>query len=113
MLGIFLVGFFLEVTADEQMRSFKNKNPNRSVTYTGGVWRFIKSPNYLGEILVWLSFGLLALPFQYGILGLISPITMIYFLTFVSGIPYLEQDRNKKEAFPNPRPLYKYLPFLY
>lgn len=113
MLGLFLVGLTLQVLADESLRRSKKKTHQTEITYTGSVWRFIKYPNYFGEILMWLSFGLLALPFTYGVLGLISPIVIFYFLTFVTGIPYLERHRASKPGSPNPRPKYKYIPGVF
>jgi steroid 5-alpha reductase family enzyme len=135
MLGLFLTGLFIEVLADEQMRRFKKTTTTESVsgthteadfvgksfsfsnsksqTYTGGLWKYVKYPNYLGEIMIWLSFGLLALPFKYGTLGLISPLAIFFFLTYVSGIPYLEDHRAKKEPYPNVRPKYKYIPYVF
>lgn len=113
MLGLFILGLIIEITADEQMKSFKLNNSNKDVTYTGGIWKYVKYPNYTGEILIWLSFGLLALPFTYGIFGLISPIAIFYFLTFVTGIPYLEKQRAGRKSYPYPRPSKNYLPFLF
>lgn len=113
MLLLFLLGLGIEIAADESLRRYKLKPSTSPTTYTGGVWRFIKYPNYLGEILIWLSFGLLALPFTYGFLGLVSPVAIFFFLTFVTGIPYLENHRASKKAFPNQRPRYNYVPGVF
>ncbi len=113
MLGLFLMGFGLEILADESLRRWKLSPTKKPLTYTGSVWRFIKYPNYLGEILIWLSFGLLALPFSYGFLGLISPLVISYFLTYVTGIPYLEKHRSGKQPSPNERPKYNYIPGVF
>ncbi len=113
MLGLFLFGLATEITADEQMKNFKSKNPDKNVTYTGGLWKFVKYPNYAGEILIWLSFGLLALPFTYGIFGLISPLAIFYFLTYVTGLPYLEKHRAGRITLPHPRPTKNYFPFIF
>jgi steroid 5-alpha reductase family enzyme len=115
MLILFLTGLSIEILADESLRRFKLNLDFKTtpITYTGDIWRFIKYPNYLGEILIWLSFGLLALPFTFGILGLVSPVVIFFFLTYVTGIPYLESHRASKKAFPNERPQYNYIPGVF
>lgn len=112
MLWIFLVGLGIETLADLQLYFFKRNFENLSLTYTGGLWRWIKYPNYLGELLVWLSFGLLALPFTYGYWGLISPLVSLYLLVFWAGVPYLEEKREAQKSFPHPRPKYKLIPWV-
>ena len=121
LLGLFILGLSLEIVADEQIRSFKKKNfkenPKENlqsnVTFTGGVWKYVKYPNYAGEILIWLSFGLLSLPFTYGTLGLISPLAIFCFLTYVTGIPYLEKHRAQRKAEPYQRPKKNYIPKVF
>ncbi len=113
LLILFLIGFTIEVLADESLRRFKNKPENKDFTYTGSVWKVLRYPNYLGEIMIWISFGLLALPFTYGWLALVSPITITYFLTYVTGIPYLETRRSKRIPKPNLRPKKYYIPFVF
>lgn len=111
---LFLIGFIIESLADHQHKKFKNQPENKNKTYTGGLWRFVKYPNYLGEILIWLSFGLLALPFQYGVFGLISPFIITYALIFKTGIPYLEQKRSTQKSAPHSkRPKYYLIPGLF
>lgn len=113
LLVLFLLGLSLEVLADESLRRFKKDKSNHEFTYTGGIWGIIKYPNYLGEILIWLSFGLLALPFTYGLMALVSPLSIIFFLTIVTGIPYLEEIRSKRISKPNSRPKYNYIPYIF
>lgn len=113
LLGLFIFGLGFEVIADEQLRNYKIKNSEHNATFTGGLWKYVKYPNYAGEILVWISFGLLALPFSYGFFGLISPIAIFYFLTFVTGIPYLEKHRAQRKSEPYPRPTKNYIPYIF
>lgn len=77
---LFFLGLVIESVADFQLYRFKRQPENQNKTCTLGLWRLMKHPNYIGEILVWISFGLLALPFTYGYLALISPLLMTYVL---------------------------------
>jgi steroid 5-alpha reductase family enzyme len=53
-------GALLELIADEQMRAFaKVKQPGQVMDR--GLWRYSRHPNYLGEIMFWLSLYLFAL----------------------------------------------------
>jgi steroid 5-alpha reductase family enzyme len=66
-----------------------------------GLWRYSRHPNYFFEFLIWVSFAIVALPVQYGYLGLISPLLILFFLFRVSGIPVTEEQalRSKGEAY--------------
>jgi steroid 5-alpha reductase family enzyme len=98
IVGILLwvVGFSIEVTADNQKQKFKRENPGEFITI--GLWRFSRHPNYFGEIVLWLGIAVLALPalqgWQYA--TLISPIFVIFLLTKISGVRMLEHRANKK-----------------
>jgi steroid 5-alpha reductase family enzyme len=98
VFGIFLwiVGFVVEVTADNQKQGFRREHPGEFINM--GLWRYSRHPNYFGEIVLWLGIALLALPvlqgWQYA--TLISPIFVIFLLTKISGIRMLEYRANKR-----------------
>jgi len=59
-LALGLAGTSLELVADEQMRVFAvRKRPGDVMR--DGLWRWSRHPNYLGEILFWISLWLFAL----------------------------------------------------
>ena len=59
-LGVGLAATSLELVADEQMRAFaRHKQPGDVMRE--GLWRWSRHPNYVGEILFWLSLWLFAL----------------------------------------------------
>jgi steroid 5-alpha reductase family enzyme len=93
---IWLVGFFIEVTADYQKRQFRQENPNTFITT--GLWAYSRHPNYFGEILLWIGVAIAAIPalqsWQY--LAFISPIFVTVLLVKISGIPMLEAKAEKK-----------------
>ena len=50
---IMALGLCIEIFADWQKSSFKAKNPSRFCNT--GLYAFVRCPNYLGEILVWVG----------------------------------------------------------
>jgi len=93
---IWLVGFFIEVTADHQKRQFKHKNPHTFIST--GLWAYSRHPNYFGEIMLWTGVAIAALPALHGwqYLALISPIFVAVLLITISGIPMLEEKAERK-----------------
>ena len=53
------IGVFLHFSADMQKHVHLRLQPGTLLT--GGLWSRCRNPNYLGELLIYLSFGLLAL----------------------------------------------------
>lgn len=88
------VGLILETMADHQKHRFKNKHPNKFMQT--GLWRRVRHPNYMGEILFWLGVACSALPFDAGFMGLLSPLWISILLIRFSGIPLLREKWQKK-----------------
>lgn len=93
-LALMLIGILLELIADIQKSSWKKKNPSHFVE--GGLYSFVRCPNYLGEIVLWTGVlvsgigafsGLLWIPAVIGYLG-------ILFVMF-SGARRLELRQNR------------------
>lgn len=87
-LGLFASG--LELAADEQRRAFAAAKPGALVD--AGLWAWCRHPNYLGEILFWVSlwlFGVAASPgdFWWTALG---PVAIAALFLFAS-IPMMER----------------------
>ncbi|MDI6848605.1 MAG: DUF1295 domain-containing protein [Candidatus Saccharicenans sp.] len=90
-LVIWLAGFFFEAVADSQLRKFKKNPENRGRVITTGLWKYSRHPNYFGESVMWWGIFLIALNAPRGWLGMISPLTITFLLTRVSGVPLLEK----------------------
>jgi steroid 5-alpha reductase family enzyme len=60
-LLVMVTGLVVEAIADQQKSAFKRKNPDRFVNT--GLYRFVRCPNYLGEILVWSGSFVVGVPF--------------------------------------------------
>ena len=100
-LGIWIIGFFFEFTADLQMYFFKKKADNKGKIMTKGLWKFSRHPNYFGEITMWFGIFILGL-YPYKVLnfvGIISPILIALALIFVSGIPLAEKRYENNEHY--------------
>jgi steroid 5-alpha reductase family enzyme len=74
-----LGGVALELVADEQLRAFRRAGPPADAICERGLWAWSRHPNYLGEILFWVSlaaFGQAAGGFTWwlwlGVLGMVA-----------------------------------------
>ncbi|MFK5689073.1 DUF1295 domain-containing protein [Ornithinimicrobium sp. LYQ92] len=92
-IGLWVLGFALEATADAQKAAFRADPANQGRFISTGVWAWSRHPNYVGEILLWLGVALVALPVLSGwqYLTLLSPVLIYLQLRFASGVPPLER----------------------
>ena len=58
-LLIFLVGFAIHVGSDARIRSLRKDGETAYKIPSGGMFRFVSNPNYLGEIVQWVGFALM------------------------------------------------------
>lgn len=95
-----IIGLVGETLADHQLQQFK-KNPSGAVCDVG-LWRYSRHPNYFFEWLIWSAFALFGLAQPYGIIGLISPITLYLIMTKITG-PMTEAGsvKSRGEAYIN------------
>jgi steroid 5-alpha reductase family enzyme len=99
-LGLFfwVMGFSVEVVADNQKTKFRSDPKNKDKFITTGLWSLSRHPNYVGEIMLWIGISIMALPvltgYQYG--SLISPLFSFLLIYYVSGVRMLEARANKK-----------------
>jgi steroid 5-alpha reductase family enzyme len=82
-LGV--VAVLLEGVADEQLRRFRRSQPAPDAICASGLWAWSRHPNYLGEILFWVSlalFGLAAGGFVWWAwLGATAMLAMFWFVS--------------------------------
>ena len=97
-LVIWIIGFAIEVIADNQKSKFRSNSENKDKFISTGIWSWSRHPNYFGEILLWIGITVIALPVLQGwqFITLISPIFIIFLLTQVSGVRLLELRGKKK-----------------
>lgn len=104
--GAFLciIAVLLQIIADVQMKSFRNKQENAGKVNKFGIWRHIRHPNYLGEILLWWGIyftslaicsidGSKALPF-WAFAGALGNTLLFIFIS----IPLMEKRQLKRRS---------------
>lgn len=91
-LVVWLAGLLIESVADHQKKVFKSDPRNKGKFISSGLWAYSRHPNYFGEMLVWVGVYLTAGVWLFGV---VSPVYIIFLLSFVSGIPLLEKKANK------------------
>jgi steroid 5-alpha reductase family enzyme len=95
---VWAFGFAFEVVADAQKSRFRANPANRSRFIATGLWARSRHPNYFGEIVLWTGVAIIALPVLRGWqwVTLISPVFVTLLLTFISGVPLLEQRADER-----------------
>jgi len=95
---LWLLGFAIEVVADQQKRQFRANRENKGKYISSGLWSWSRHPNYFGEIVLWSGIAVMALPVLSGwqYLTLISPVFVYVLLTKISGIPMLEKSADER-----------------
>ena len=95
---IFLLGWFIEWRADAQKNKFKSNVLNHHQFIATGLYKWVRFPNYLGEILVWVGIFISCTPVlaEWQWISIISPLWIILLLTKISGIPLLIKVQDKK-----------------
>ena len=93
---IMVIGMILEIIADIQKNSAKKKHPGRFVD--AGLYRLVRCPNYLGEVLIWLGVllsGITALEGAGQVIAAVLGFALIVYV-MLSGARRLElrQDKN-------------------
>ncbi len=88
--AIALGGVVLETIADNQLYQFKIKENNPIAVMRFGVWRYLRHPNYLGEILFWLGLMLMAYT-PYTTLSLVAGVVVIVAMFVFISIPLLDK----------------------
>ncbi|GAA0470822.1 DUF1295 domain-containing protein [Parasphingorhabdus litoris] len=97
-IGLWIVGFAIEVISDRQKREFRKVSENKGRFISTGLWAWSRHPNYFGEILLWTGVTVASLPVLSGWqwVTLISPIFVAFLIIRISGVPKLEAHAKKK-----------------
>jgi steroid 5-alpha reductase family enzyme len=93
-----LIALGIETLADWQKYQFKNDAKNKGKFIQSGLWKHSRHPNYLGEILFWWCLFFYFLPSlgSWALLALISPVYITILIRFVTGVPLLEKNYEKR-----------------
>ena len=96
--AVWVVGFCIETLADRQLAQYVAMS-KRPKVLDSGLWKYSRHPNYFGELSQWWGIGIIALQMSYGRIGLLGPLVLTGLILFVSGIPPIEQRRQKDAAY--------------
>ena len=100
LIGLFfmIIGPVLEIISDYQVHKFINDNNDHTKVCNYGLWNYSRHPNYLGEICMWFSIGLLCMSSINGgsILLLIGAVLNLMLFLFIS-IPMAENHQKSRK----------------
>jgi len=99
---LWLVGVVFEATGDAQLAAYK-KDPDRGPVMDRGLWGWTRHPNYFGDACVWWGLWLaggLASGWLPGLLTVLAPVAMTWFLVFATGARLLERTMMKRPGYP-------------
>jgi len=110
-VALFLIGSWMNTWAEHQRNLWKQRPENRNHLYTGGLFRYTRHPNYLGDV---LSFSGLCFITGRWITAIIPALMLIGFV--FANIPIL--DRHLQEHYGDEFARYavrtrKLIPFIY
>ena len=99
--ALWLLAIIGEARADAQLAAFKRDKKNHGHVCANGLWRYSRHPNYFLEWLIWVSFFVFALGSPWGWTAAIGPLSILYLLLRVTGIPLTEEQslRSKGAAY--------------
>jgi steroid 5-alpha reductase family enzyme len=89
--AVWLVGFVFEAGGDAQLARFRGNESNKGKVLDTGLWRYTRHPNYFGDACQWWGFALIAFAHWPGVLTILSPALMTWFLAKKTGKPLLEK----------------------
>jgi steroid 5-alpha reductase family enzyme len=99
-LAVWAVGLTFEAVGDAQLRAFKADPANKGRIMDRGLWAWTRHPNYFGDATVWWGLWLIAAEAWPGVLTILSPIAMTYFLAFRTGAKLLERTMAQRPGYP-------------
>lgn len=93
------VGLAFEAVGDRQLAAFKADPSHRGRVMDRGLWSWTRHPNYFGDSCVWWGLFLVAASAWPGLLTVLSPVVMTYFLVFATGARLLERHMAERPGY--------------
>jgi steroid 5-alpha reductase family enzyme len=88
---VWSIGMIGETAADWQLKRFKGDPANKGRVCNSGLWRCSRHPNYFFESVIWWGFWLFACGSPWGWATIHAPLSILWFLLRVTGIPLTEK----------------------
>lgn len=100
-LGVVLwaLGLTFEAVGDRQLAAFKADPANKGAIMDRGLWSWTRHPNYFGDSSVWWGIFILSASAWPGVLTILSPVAMTYFLVFATGARLLEKHMAERPGY--------------
>ncbi len=103
-VAVWLIGLMFEAVGDAQLAAYKRlPQDERPAIMETGLWRYTRHPNYFGDACVWWGIwlaGALSVGWLPGVLTLVAPVAMTYFLAFATGARLLERTMMQRPGYP-------------
>ena len=103
-VALSVIGMVVEAVGDAQLAAYRAKpRDQRPEVLATGLWRYSRHPNYFGDACVWWGIwlsGALASGWAPGIMTVVAPFAMTYFLAFTTGARLLEQTMMLRPGYP-------------
>ena len=100
---VWAVGLFFEVVGDAQLAAYrKQPRDSRPPVMDQGLWGWSRHPNYFGDACIWWGLWLvggLASGWLPGLLTVVAPLAMTYFIRNVTGALLLEQTMSQRPGW--------------
>ena len=98
---VWVIAIVGELAADAQLAAFKRNPANKGKVCAVGLWRYSRHPNYFFEWLIWMAYAIFAFPSPLGLLAMLCPALMLFFLFRITGIPATEAQglRSRGDAY--------------
>ena len=96
---LWLLGVSFESLGDKQLKDFKADPANKGAVMDRGLWSWTRHPNYFGDSCVWWGIWLVAASAWPGVLTVLSPVAMTYFLVFATGARLLERHMAERPGY--------------
>ncbi|KNX36815.1 DUF1295 domain-containing protein [Luteipulveratus halotolerans] len=93
-----ITGITVESVADRQLAAYK-ADPDRPPVMDRGLWGWSRHPNYFGDACVWVGVYLVAASVWPGVLTVLSPAAMVWFLVVATGARLLEQHMSGRPGY--------------
>jgi len=99
-LLLWALGVVFEGVGDAQLKRFKAGPGNKGKVMDRGLWSWTRHPNYFGDSAVWWGLFVIAASAWPGVLTVLSPVVMTYFLVFATGARLLEKQMAERPGYP-------------
>lgn len=97
-IAIWFIAIGGESLSDYQLDEFRNNPANKGQVCKSGFWKYSRHPNYFFEWLHWWSYVLLSIGYSVGGLSIFAPLSMLFFILKVTGIPPTERQALKSRG---------------